>query len=327
MADVYNNMIKKRPRLFGAVYKAGDLYERTGLTSPVYLANALYRKELHRFLGEEKIDGVICTHLYGMEAMTAVRRKEGCTLPCFGVLTDYTCIPFFGEPEMDGVFLPHEDLCGELTGKGVPAEKLFPTGIPVGARFGEEVPREEARRRLGFSPAGRLYLVMTGGVGCGDIGSLCEQLLRADPQEGAICVLTGRNREMLEQLTARFGGDPRVQLVPFTDQVREYMAAADVMLSKPGGLSSTEAAVAGVPLVHVMAIPGCETKNAAFFAQRGMSLEGENLRDAARKARSLAEDPAAAERMRRCQRENTHADAAEQIVERVAAFVSERERG
>lgn len=323
VADLYNNMIKSRPRLFGAVYKAGDLFERTGLPSPVYFANALYARNLHEYLVSGGFHGVICTHLYGMEAMTAVRRRAGNSIPCCGVLTDYTCIPFFGEPELDGYFLPHKDLRQELMGKGVPSEKITATGIPVSAGFAEPLEKGAARAALGFSPDSRVYLVMTGGVGCGDIGSQCEELLRGEEGDFQICVLTGRNEEMKAELTERYGANPRVRIVPFTDEVPRYMAAADVMLSKPGGLSSTEAAVAGIPLVHVLAIPGCETKNAEFFARRGMALKAENPRDAAQKARYLAGDRAAAAQMRAAQRENTHPDAAGLIVERTLRKIAE----
>lgn len=88
-----------------------------------------------------------------------------------------------------------------------------------------------------------------------------------------------------------------VTAIPFTDKVAEYMRAADVLLSKAGGISSSEAAVLGVPLVHTMAIPGVETLNAEFFAAHGMSFFAQNVDEAARFADRLIFDAAAAERM------------------------------
>lgn len=318
VANVYNNMIKDRPRMFGAVYRVGELFDRTGIASPVYFANAAYEKKLHEYLLAEGFDAVLCTHLYGMEAMAAVRRRDGYAIPCYGVLTDYTCIPFFGEPEMDRYFIAHEELHQELVEKGVPGERIEATGIPVSPRFGERVGRRQARESLGLPQASRVYLVMTGGVGCGDAGSLCAHLLAREAGDFQIVVLTGRNEEMRKELTEHFREmTQHLTLVPFTREVDRYMEAADVLLSKPGGLSSTEAAVCGVPLVHVAAIPGCETKNAAFFAAHGMALWAKDLADAAEKACTLVREKDMAARMLTCQRENIHADAAERIVETI----------
>lgn len=316
VASCYNNMIKKAPALFGAVYKVGDLYSSTRIKSPVYFANALYAKNLAAYLRAERFDAVICTHLYGMEAMTAVDKREGLRLPCYGVLTDYTCIPFFPETALAGYFIPHPDLTAEMVKKGIPADRIYPTGIPVSARFCRHTPQNEARAALGLPPDGRLYLVMSGGVGCGNITALCDALIRSGKGDFSVCVLTGRNEQLARELSGHSCGG-RVTAVPFTDQVPLYMSAADVLLSKAGGLSSTEAAVAQIPFVQVLAIPGCETKNAAFFSERGMSLRADSVAQAAEAAHLLACDSGAAEQMRRRQRENIRPDAADEIIRQV----------
>ena len=319
VAGAYNGMIRRAPVLFGAVYGIGDLYDRTSLTSPVYLANALYAERLAREIVREGYDAVISTHLYGAEAMTAVRRREGIGIPSFCVLTDYTFIPFFTEPDADALFLPHADLIPEGVLKGVDGKKLVPTGIPVSPRFPSPVSREEAREALGIDPGTRVYLCMSGGVGCGNMSRLCACLAEAEEERGwRIFVLTGRNAGMREAVESRFAGDERITAVPFTREVPLWMRAADVMISKAGGLSSTEAAVAGIPLVHLMTIPGCETKNAAFFEERGMSRRTRSESEAAEAAVSLAHDPAASEAMREAQRQNTHADAAKRVLDYAA---------
>ena len=128
-------------------------------------------------------------------------------------------------------------------------------------------------------------------------------------------VFTGKNQELKNRLQEKFGD--KLQALGFTDQVATYMAAADVLLSKPGGLSSTEAAVANVPLVHIHAIPGCETYNVRFFSDHGMSKNASNDQEAVKFARDLAYDPKAAERMRTMQRVFVNPHAAERIVKEV----------
>ena len=317
VAGAYNRMIRRAPRLFGAVYRVGDLYDRSDLPSPIYAANALYAEKLGRYAAEEGFDAVISTHLYGLESMCAARRKGYCSVPSYGVLTDYTFVPFFEEPDMEAAFIPHADLAEEGVKKGMDAGRLIPTGIPVSARFGEEISMETARERLGIADTEHLYLCMSGGVGCGNMAQLCSALACRIGERDRIAVIAGRNEKLKEKLERRRGDFPGLTVIGFTEDVALWMKAADVTVSKAGGLSSTEAAVAGTPLVHMLTIPGCETKNAAFFSERGMSVRAKTVGQAAEAAVRLAENREEREGMRRAQRENTHGDAADRVLDYV----------
>lgn len=316
VAVCYNGIIQHVPRLFGIVYKAGDLFDKTGITSPVYFANRLYARNLGDYLRKGAFDAVICTHLYGMEAMTALRR-EGLTIPTYSVLTDYTCIPFLAETVADSYFIPHEALCVELIEKGIPAERVFAPGIPVGRKFGRHTGQTAARNYLAIPQDRRVYLVMSGGMGSTGLLALCEALTDAESGDFGVYVLVGRSDELRERLEVRFKGEPSVHIVTFTEKVNLYMEAADVLLSKAGGLSSTEAAVLGVPLVHTMVIPGCEQKNAEFFSSRGMSVYANPAQTAINCAMRLIKHPEAANAMRIKQRQFIHPDAADRILEEV----------
>lgn len=321
VSALYNKMIQKAPSVFGIVYRAGELFERTKITSPVYFANSLYAKNLREYLQKEKIDAVICTHLYGMEAMTAVRKKQGNAVPCFGVLTDYTCIPFTAETDMDKYFIPHKDMTEELVRNGIPAEKLQPAGIPVSSSFSFPVGRENARNALAIPADRRVYLVMSGGMGSGDLENICDQFLKKEAGDYTVYVLVGKNDALRDKLKACYQDKKQIQIVGFTDKVHLYMNAADVVITKPGGLSSTEAIVLGVPLIHLLHIPGCEPKNADFFAERGMSLRAESPDKAVNLAKQLMDNPELAEQMRRNQRIHARPDAADSIVEQVLRYV------
>ena len=208
-ASCYNTIIRRTPRLFGAIYKAGDLYSATRLTSPVYWANSLYANGLSAYLREGGFDAVACTHLYGMEAMTALGKRGAWTAPCFGILTDYTCVPFFAETCLDGYFLPHADLLPEMVQKGVPAERIRCTGIPVSPQFDAAVDRAAARRQVGMPQDTGAYLLMSGGLGCSYVLDLCEELRRCAPAGFTAYVLAGRNARLMEELRRRYGDDAR----------------------------------------------------------------------------------------------------------------------
>lgn len=148
--------------------------------------------------------------------------------------------------------------------------------------------------------------------------SLCDAIRRVPDENALLCVLPGRNEALRQALEDAYHGQG-VLTVPFTDQVPAYMHAADVLLSKAGGISSSEAAMLGVPLVHTMAIPGVETENAAFFARRGLSFFARSVDEAARFADRLIYDPACAERMLAAQSACLPRDGAEQIAAAITA--------
>ncbi|MGN1249200.1 MAG: glycosyltransferase [Candidatus Spyradocola sp.] len=316
VSNGYINIASYTPHLFGGIYRLGGFVSRHVRRSPVYYANARYARRLDAYIRQQGFDAVLCPHLFPAEALTWAARNLGTSCKVYAVATDYTCIPFMEETDAEAFFVPHADLIPEYTQRGIAREKLIPTGIPASARFREHAGREEARRELGIDENARVALLMTGSMGFGDILPLPERLCAAGP-DVQVLVLVGNNKELKEKLDARFGGSGRVRAVGFTDQVPLYMAASDVLLSKPGGLSSTEAAVFGIPLVHTDPIPGCETRNAAFFQERGMSLRAQGVEEIAQTAIGLLGNDLARQAMRQAQKNTINPYAARDIIDEV----------
>lgn len=311
---ILNRISTKTPEIFGAMYHAGAMYSATGVTSPVYLANTRHANQLGEFIEEKGYDAVVCSHLFPMESLTYLRRRGKCNVKIYGVLSDYTCIPFLAETELDAYFVPHEDVKKECIAAGIAEEKLVATGMPVSGKFLTKITKAEARDMLSLPQESKIYMIMTGGIGCGDAISLCKTLRRIPDENSLLCVLPGRNEELRASLENEFGGKG-VLAVPFTDKVAVYMRAADVLLSKAGGISSSEAAVLGVPFVHTMIIPGVETLNAEFFESHGMSLFAKNADEAARFADRLIYDKALADKMLAAQANTLPHDGAAKIVD------------
>ncbi len=315
VASLYNNMIKKTPSVFGMIYKLGDIYSSTRLPSPVYWANAQYAQALRSYILDHGFDAVLCTHLYGMEVMTAIRQDPAFTIPCCGVLTDYINIPFIDETRLDRYFVPHEGAKQELSSKGIDPDRISISGIPVDHVFSQHMDQASARTELKMPLEKSIFLVMTGGIGCENMLGLCDELLRSPKADRLVYVLTGKNDDLKRRLDEKYSTDSRLRTVAFTKKVAVYMAASDVLLTKPGGLSSTEAAVANIPMVHIHAIPGCETYNAKFFRDRGMSMHAKDDKQAVQFAELLADNPDAAAHMRLMQRKHIPQDAADRIIE------------
>ena len=313
MESLLNRISTKIPNLFGLMYKAGEKVSALGVTSPVYLVNTNYGRRLCDLINEKEYDAVVCSHLFPMETLTFIRRHYQMKARCYGILSDYTCIPFLAETDLDGYFLPHELVHQECGRAGMPSDRLIVTGMPVADTFRHCMTKPEARKKLGIPSKAKVYLIMTGGIGCGDAISLCDTLLKLPDEDAVICVLAGRNQELLDRLNDKYGARSEVMPVAFTDQVHIYMRAADVLLSKAGGISSAEAAVINVPIVHTMMIPGVETQNAAFFHRLGMSLVADTNEEAARFADRIVYDGKTGARMLASQRANMPPDGAERI--------------
>ena len=317
VSDIY--IYSTRNSLFEKAYKIGRRVSDfdSSFKSPIYMANKLYAKQLYDYVISGGYDAVVCTHLFPAEALTALKRNADLKVPVLFVMTDYTCIPFLAETDLDGYFIAHEDLRAELVEKGIPSERIIVTGIPVDEKFAHHMEKAAARNYLAIPQNQDVFLVMSGGIGVGNAGAICDEILRRHSGAFTVYILVGRNSDLKQTLDEKYAGNEHVRIVTFTKKVNVYMNAADVMISKPGGLTSTEAAVAQVPLVQLLVYTACEAPNIAFFASHGLSERAEDAADAAEKAVALVRDKARAEAMREAQRNTIASDAADKIAERI----------
>lgn len=313
VGNTYIKIAQKTPRLFGVIYKLGDEYRRLPIRSPVYAVNKGMLGKMQAYLQDHPFDVIFTTHIFPGEILANMKNK-GVSLPKrIFVATDYVCVPFTEEIDCDYYVTPGKALNPDFVRRGIPKEKLVPAGIPVRQSFCADISREEALEELGLDPQNRYLLLSGGSMGAGLIGKtvglLCRHL-----QEQPSCrliVICGNNEKLMEQLRADYGMDPRVILIGTTDRMALYMKGCDAFLSKPGGLSSTEAAVSGIPLIHISPIPGCENKNMEFFQQCGMSLAiGSRIEEL---PAALEKLPELAPQMRANQKKYINAAAAEDI--------------
>ena len=313
VSNTYIRMATDAPKVYGKLYQAGDAITNPYVKSPVYAANMTYARKLGRYVAENSFDAVITSHVFPAQALTHLSRRERVNAKTYFIATDYTCYPFTDEVEVDRYFIAHEQLIEEYASKGIQRSRLSPTGIPVSNQFASHTDRTEARRRLHIPEEARLYLIMTGSMGFGNISSMVERLAFGAEKNDLIRVMTGRNEEMRTEVNEMSKYDGRIEAVPFTTEVSLYMSAADVLLTKPGGLSTTEAAVLNVPIVLSAPIPGCETANAAFFERNGLAICIQNGEAAAYAALWLAHDEDRKRAMLEAQKRMINARAAEDI--------------
>ena len=296
VCDAYIEMVKKTPQLFGKIYemgnKVGQFNQENGkLRSPVYLINKLYADALEDFIKQNEYNAVVCVHIFAAEAMTNLKKHGRVGIPFYFVATDYYCSPMLEETMPDKIFIAHKDSTFTYLNHGIKPELLLPAGIPVSKRFLTKKDKSEVRAQLGLNASDEVFLLMSGSMGFGDLIDTTRYIFDHGNANTRVIAITGHNEKLYKNLHSEFKKEKRLILIGFTDQVSDYMDASDVLLTKPGGLSSTEALAKGIALVHTAPIPGCESENVQFFTEHHISLCAREPNDAGRLAVDLMNDP------------------------------------
>lgn len=320
--EAYITAARDTPRLFGSVYKLGDWYRRLPGRSPVYFANRSMAEAMERYLNEHPADVIFTTHLYGGEILTAMKAAGMPLPPTVFIATDYVCIPFTEETDLDAYVIPTQDKAEDFINRGIPAEKLHPLGIPTAHAFARPIPKAEARASLGLNPEKSYILVAGGSMGGGKIESAVAELVTAFRGKREILVICGSNQGFYNRLKETYGNE--ITVLGQTNQMASYLYACDLYVTKPGGLSSTEAAVAEIPIFHTCQIPGCETSNARYFSQTGMSLFAPVNSESLEKAKALLEKPQALSAMALAQRTHISKHASQDICSLAESMITNR---
>lgn len=319
--NAYISIAQNAPKAFGAIYAVGNAYRRLPWRSPVYFANGCAADELAAYLRRNPVDAIVMTHLFPAEMLTHLR-NHGVQIPkTILIATDYTCIPFAEECACDAYIIPAKQLTAEFTDFGIPEERIFPLGIPVRSSFRTAMTREQAKTALHLAAEKRYLLVSGGSIGAGKlektIGILCQITKGTDFRVIVVC---GSNISIYRHLQKHYG--TQVQLLGKTEDMATYLRACDLYFTKPGGLSTTEAAVMEAPLALLPPIPGCETRNRRFFVRNGMGIPAQPTAKELQKILCSLDDPHKWEEMGVYQRNIIPKDAAQKICELVTKLAA-----
>ena len=305
---IYRNM----PKLFGIGYKFEENHPpKDDETSIMYDLVTKGCRELTIELKESDYDAVICTHIFSAMMMTKIRKSGLIDIPCYLVATDYTCSPGAGETDVDGYFIPRSDLADEFSDLGIDRKVMIASGIPVNPKFFIRNSSEYAKGMLKLPENKKIVLLMCGSMGCGPIRQLCEILPKVMPDNSHLVAVCGYNRRLYHSLVKE--ENPNVTVVGYTSRMPIYMDAASIILTKPGGLSSTEAAVKHLPMIFIDAVPGCETRNLNYFISHGFADTAQGAKALAGLVCDYLNDDKKTEKIKNRLKENFNTCAAEEI--------------
>ncbi len=273
---LYIQSTNRNGKIFKNVYNLGEIYEKTKLKSPVYIINSLNKDKLYNYIKENKYNFIITTHLFAAQVLTAIKKEHH--IHFLQVATDYVSIPFWEETNPDYFVIPSKELELDFVEKGIKKQKLLALGIPVRKQFREEYDKQETKKQLNLDIDKKYILILNGSMGFGNVKEITKNLLENIPDITFI-ISCGNNTKLEKSLNNKYKNNNRVMILPYSNELSKYIASCEVILSKPGGLTTTEIATMEKPLIHIMPIPGCENYNAKFFDERKMSIKCENIEE------------------------------------------------
>ena len=290
----YFDLVNKAPHVLGYFY---DMLDRP--PSPRHKSDRLRRfveklnlSRFLRFVRQGQWDIIINTHFLPAELVASLRSRGTVRTPQFTVTTDFETHRLWVNQPCDRYFTATEEGAANLQAWGVPAADVTTSGIPVHPDFRRPKDRAECLARLGLAGDRPVVLQLAGGFGVGPVESLYRGLLAVEPPLEIVAV-AGRN----EELKTRLDQVPvperhRAKVLGFTTQMADWMAAADVVMSKPGGLTTSEALASGAAMAVVNPIPGQESRNSDYLLENGAAIKINNLATLPFKLTQLLRDPA-----------------------------------
>jgi len=229
-------------------------------------------RKLIKYIDNCRPDVIICTHVVPAMILDILKENKELYAKTVGILTDFMFHPFWEETlNLDYVVTPSEQLMFQARRKGFEKTQVLPFGIPIHPKFSEcGLPKEQARTELGLDPNKRTVLLMSGSMGYGNIKQTVLTLDRL-PIDFQLITVCGNNTEAKAGIDA-MKTRKRVLNLGFVDNVEKLMDASDCIISKPGGLTTSEALAKGLPMIIVDPIPGQEDRNTEFLTNNGVAM-------------------------------------------------------
>jgi processive 1,2-diacylglycerol beta-glucosyltransferase len=292
-SDGYFEMVRRAPQLLGWLYDATDKpFPKVRFQQKIEQAGA---SRLLKRIREFAPDVAVCTHFLPTALLNRERRKERCQTRILTVVTDFEVHGMWLASPSDHYFVATGEAQAHLQALGITPSAITVSGIPTHPIFLEKKDRASMRRAHGWREDLPAILVSAGGFGAGNAERMVETLMDAKlhAQVIAVCGKSAALKSAIDQIAERRKGQelPVLKAVGFTTQMDELMAAADLMIGKPGGLTTSESLIKGLAWVVVNPIPGQEEKNAIYLLEQGAGVWSDNLHTLGFKVRSVLEDP------------------------------------
>lgn len=272
--DFYITLVDRHPALWGYLYRLTNDAPPDGSLQKIRRAiERLSTRSLRREIDAWQPDAIICTHFLPAELLARMRRNGSLDCPVWVQVTDFDLHRMWVHDGITGYFAATDEVAFRMAALGIPPASIHVTGIPVMPAFRAPGTRADCAAGLGLDAQRSTILLMGGGAGLGKLDAVAARLL-ALPHDFQLIVMAGNNLPALQALQAlatRYPG--RLLAQGYTDKVEQLMACADLVITKPGGLTTSECLAMGLPMIINAPIPGQEERNADFLLEQGVALK------------------------------------------------------
>lgn len=288
--DGYTLLARRMPKMYGKLYKIS--YHRFVNKGVVTFMNLTLSTTIFQLIREHKPDLLISTHPLFVNVISFLKASRKIDLPFIAIVTDYMAHQFYVNKYVDAYIVASSYTKDTLTDKGVPANKIFTYGIPIRKEFRQ--PRGAKKDNI-FT-----VLIMGGGMGIPYIKKCLREIL-LNKNKLRIIVVCGNNQKLKNDLSKYSGyiDGKEIIIYGFTTEIPDLMDQSDVIITKPGGLTVTEAINKNIPIIVPFFIPGQEEENNEILVKAGVAKSVSSISELNHLINKLCDNPAILMEMRR----------------------------
>ncbi len=301
------------PKIYGSLYDILDTKTEDEDYSAIKLLSNVFKRQLRKYLEDYNPDIIVSTHCFATIILNKIAKKYGLSAKIISIVTDYTMHPWWEQTKSDYYITASEFLSYQAIKKLGTDKNVLPLGIPVHPKFSKKCDKHEIRKKLGFDDKFTV-LVMMGSMGFGTAATTVIKHLGKLPENIQIIAVCGKSKR-LKYSIQRLKTDKKLVTYGFVDNVDELMDASDCIITKPGGLSTSEALAKNLPLILTNPIPGQEDRNMEFLLNHGVAIAIDDTHTADEAIYLLMHFPHVADRMKENARYLAKPDATKKLGE------------
>ena len=272
-SEGYVKLTTRAPELWGLVFNKLDnpkLLRKLARWRGAVGSNS--SRKFARFVKKFAPDAVLCTHYLPVELLGGLRDKWPASPPLtVSIVTDFEAHALWMDPHVDLYCVAAEETKARLVARGAAADQVLATGIPISSKFSARIDTDAVRKQYGLRDDLPTLLVLSGGFGMGPVAEILAALDQIETPFQSL-VVAGRNDPLRRELAAQDRRHP-TDVLGFVTNMHELMAVSDLLVTKPGGLTTSEALAMGKPLFIISPIPGQEAANSDFLLERGAAAK------------------------------------------------------
>ena len=321
---------KHTKELYRLVYALAENHGSSYFTTPISIlniVNALGASKFARIITDFNPDVLVCTHVFAAQLINEIKKRGLLSTRTIGIITDYTIHPYWENvPYIDYIVTASELLHHRSLKRGITADRLLHFGIPIHPKFSKAISREAACKELGIDANRPTILMMGGSMGYSNHKKIIQSLLTIG-MDFQMLVVCGNNKKQYKNLIEtldEYNGKASIYPYGFVTNVEVMMSASDCIITKPGGLTVSEALAKNLPMILVNPIPGHEERNVEFLLNNGISLYVTKTFPVDEAVYHLFNSPARLESIRKTMNEVAHPNATKQLCDFIMQMPSEK---